>query len=94
MEIRDIVWIDVFVDKIWIKHHVSIEEVEEVLQSSPKVRFIEEGDVSGEDMYAAMGRTENGRYLIIFFISKKRGNALVVSAREMTKKERKLYEKK
>jgi len=94
MEIRDIIWIDIFVDKIWIKHHVSTEEVEEVLQSSPKVRFIEEGDVNGEDMYAAMGRTENGRYLIIFFISKKKGNALVVSAREMTKKERKVYEKK
>lgn len=94
MEIRDIIWIDVFVDKLWIKHHVSTEEVEEVLQSSPKVRFIEEGDVNGEDMYAAMGRTENGRYLIIFFISKKKGNVLVVSAREMTKKERKLYEKK
>jgi len=94
MEIRDIIWIDVFVDKIWTKHHVSTEEVEEVLQSSPKVRFIEEGDVNGEDMYAAMGRTENGRYLIIFFISKKKGNALVVSAREMTKKERKVYEKK
>jgi uncharacterized DUF497 family protein len=94
MEIRDIIWIDLFVDKIWNKHHVEIDEVEEVFKSSPKVRFIEEGDVDGEDMYAAMGQTRNGRYLIVFFVLKKNGSALVVSARDMTKKERRLYEKK
>lgn len=94
MEITDIIWIDLFVDKIWVKHHVKIDEVEEVLKSSPKIRFIEEGDVEGEDMYAAMGQTRNGRYLIVFFVLKKNGSALVVSARDMTKKERRLYEKK
>lgn len=94
MEITDIIWIDLFVDKIWNKHHVKIDEVEEVLKSSPKIRFIEEGDVEGEDMYAAMGQTRNGRYLIVFFVLKKNGSALVVSARDMTKKERRLYEKK
>lgn len=94
MEIRDIIWIDLFVDKIWNKHHVGIDEVEEVFKSSPKIRFIGEGDVEGEDMYAAMGQTRNGRYLIVFFVLKKNGSALVVSARELTKKERRLYEKK
>jgi len=33
------------------------------------------------------------RYLIIFFIFKKRGDALVLSARDMTHEERKRYEK-
>ncbi|MEK6808598.1 MAG: BrnT family toxin [Nanoarchaeota archaeon] len=94
MEIRDIIWIDLFVDKIWNKHHVEIDEVGEVFKSSPKIRFIEEGDVEGEDMYAAMGQTRNGRYLLVFFVLKKNGSALVVSARDMTKKERRLYEKK
>ncbi|MBM4136033.1 MAG: BrnT family toxin [Nitrospira sp.] len=94
MEIRDIIWIDVFVDKIWRKHHVKTEEVEDVLNSSPKVRFIEEGDVKREDMYAAMGQTRDGRYLIVFFILKQNGSILIVSARDMTKKEKKLYEKK
>lgn len=70
MDIREIIWVDLFVDKIWTKHHVSTEEVEEALRSSPKVRFIEEGDVKGEDMYAALGRTENGRYLSLLQNSK------------------------
>lgn len=94
MEIRNILWIDVFVDKIWKKHHVSADEVENVLRTFPKVRFIEEGNVTGEDMYAAMGKTENGRYLIVFFLLKETGDALIVSARDMTKGERKRYEKK
>lgn len=94
MEIKDIIWIDIFIDKIWKKHRVKTEEVEDILKSSPKVRFIEEGDVAGEDMYAAMGQASNGRYLIVFFLLKQNGRALIVSARDMTKKERRSYEKK
>ena len=94
MDIKDIIWIAVFVDKLWEKHQVTTEEVEDVLTSAPKVRFIEDGDVKGENMYAAMGQTKSGRYLIVFFILKQNGNALIVSARDMTRKERKLYEKK
>lgn len=94
MEVRDIIWVDVFVDKIWQKHHVKTEEVEEVLESSPKVRFIEQGDVKGENVYAALGQTKGGRYLIVFFILKANKNALIISARDMSGKEKKLYEKK
>ncbi|MBI4690861.1 MAG: BrnT family toxin [Nitrospirae bacterium] len=94
MQIRDIIWIDVFVDKILRKHHVKTDEVEEVLKSIPKIRFIEDGDIEGENMYTAMGRTKSGRYLVVFFILKKNGSALVVSARDMSRRERKLYEKK
>ena len=94
MEIRNIIWIDVFVDKIWEKHHVKTDEVEDVFDSSPKVRFIKDGDVKGENMYAAMGQTRGGRYLIVFFILKQNGSALIVSARDMSRKERRFYEKK
>ena len=94
MEIQDIIWLDVFVEKIWRKHRVKTEEVEEMLNSFPHIRFIEKGDVKGEDVYAAMGKSNAGRYLITFFIRKKDNNALVISARDMTKKERKYYEKK
>ena len=94
MEIQDIIWLDVFVEKLWRKHQVRAEEVEEVLYGSPKIRFIEKGDVKGENVYAAMGRSRAGRYLITFFIRKADNNALVISARDMTEKERKYYEKK
>ncbi len=45
-------------------------------------------------MYAALGRTGAGRYLIVFFVRKPDGRALVVSARTMTDAERKRYETK
>jgi hypothetical protein len=35
------------------------------------------GDVAGEDLYAAMGQTEVGRYLMVFFVYKTTGEALV-----------------
>jgi uncharacterized DUF497 family protein len=42
----------------------------------------------------ALGRTEAGRYLAVVFIRKKNNHALIVSARDMVKKERKQYERK
>ena len=61
---------------------------------SSHYRCIETGDVAGEDIYAAMGQTEAGRYLIVFFVYKTTGEALVISARDMTRKERRAYGKK
>jgi uncharacterized DUF497 family protein len=49
--------------------------------------------VEGEDMYVALGRTSAGRYLIVFFIYKLTKDALIVTARDMNKSERKYYEK-
>jgi len=94
VEIQDIIWIDVFIEKIWKKHHVTIKEVEDVLDASPMIRYIEKGDVKGEDIYAAMGQTENGRYITVFFIRKANNRALIISARDMSRKERSYYEKR
>jgi len=38
-----------------------------------------------------LGRTEAGRYLAVFFIHKRTGAALILSARDMDRKERKIY---
>lgn len=40
------------------------------------------------------GQTDAGRYLIVFFIYKSPGSALVLSARDMDSKERRRYEHK
>lgn len=56
--------------------------------------FVEKGDVSEEDVYLALGQTESGRYLSVFFIYKKNKDALVISARDMAKKERRRYAQK
>ena len=94
MKIDGIIWLRAIVDKLDRKHNVTPEEVESVLRSNARFRFIERGDVDGEDMYAALGRTFGGRYLIVYFIYKKTHDALIISAREMNKQERRSYGKK
>ncbi|PJH74730.1 MAG: hypothetical protein CO064_10430 [Anaerolineae bacterium CG_4_9_14_0_8_um_filter_58_9] len=94
MRITGIIWLRNVVDKLAWKHNVTTDEVEDILNHTPRYRFIETGDVEGEDLYAALGQTEAGRYLIVYFVYKATGEALVVSAREMTKKERRTYAKK
>ena len=47
-----------------------------------------------ENIYAALGQSKKGKYLIIFFIYKLNNEALIISARQMTKRERKTYVKK
>lgn len=93
MKIRGIIWLRDVVDKLLSKHSVTTDEVEEVFRHAPRFRFIERGDIQGQNLYTAMGQTEAGRYLIAYFIYKPTGDALMVSAREMTKKERKSYAK-
>jgi len=66
----------------------------QVFNNEPKIRRIEKGKIKGEDLYVALGRTDAGRYLVVFFIMKTSKEALVVTARDMTEKERRRYEKK
>lgn len=94
MKITGIIWTRSVVDKLSWKHEVTTDEVEQVLNRSPRIRFIEKGDVESENLYAALGRTEAGRYLIVYFVHKTTGEALIISAREMTKQERRGYGKK
>ena len=84
MRITGTIWLREVVDKLAWKHHVAMDEVEEALGAARRFRFIETGDIGDEDLYAAMGQTEAGRYLIIYFIYKTTKEALIVSAREMT----------
>jgi uncharacterized DUF497 family protein len=86
--------LDEIVEKLARKHQVSTNEVREVLNSKPRFRFVEKGLRSGEDLYAAMGRTQAGRYLIVFFVYKRNRAALPVSARDMSPPERRKYERK
>jgi len=91
MEILGCIWLDQFVDKIIQKHNVYPEEVEGMLSQNPQIRMVERGDVKGEDLYMAFGRSYAGRYLSVLFIMKKGKQALVISARDMSKRERKSY---
>jgi uncharacterized DUF497 family protein len=90
MKIKGVIWLRSIVDKLAWKHNVMTDEVEEIFDDSPRYRFIELGDVDGEDLYAVLGQTDAGRYLIVYFVRKPAGKALIISARDMTKSERKL----
>lgn len=91
MELYYVIWKDQFVEKLAVKHGVSTDEAEEALFGGPLVRRIEPGRVEGEDIYAAYGRTDAGRYLVVFFIRKAVNTALPISARDMTRAERRYY---
>lgn len=94
MYIDDIIWLDHVVEKIQRKHQVSTEEVEEVFYNRPKYRKAQKGKYEGEDLYYAYGRTDSGRFLLVIFVYKKTKDALVMSARNMDRKERRRYAKK
>ncbi len=94
MEINEIIWHYRFVEKLEVKHHVTTDEVEEVLRGRKKVYRVEKGKVEGEDIYLALGQTDTGRYLAIFFILKANHDALPISARDMDQKERRQYGRK
>ena len=94
MRINGIIWLRDVIDKLAFKHRVEQEEVEEVFDNRPKFRFLEKGERAGEDVYVALGQSNAGRYLAVMFIYKKSKDALILSARTMAPKERRLYGKK
>ena len=94
MSIDEIIWLDAIVEKLASKHGVDTDEVEEVFNNNPQFRFVEKGTRIGEDVYMASGQSDGGRYLTVLFIHKANGDALILSARDMAKWERKRYERK
>jgi hypothetical protein len=94
MKITGIIWLEEIIEKLARKHRVERQEVREVLSSSTQFRFIEKGHRAGENVYAVFGQTDAGRYLVVYFVHKKDKRALILSARDMTRAERKSYGKK
>ncbi len=91
--IHRIIWFSEVEEKISRKHNVQPREVEQVLNGEPYIRFMEPGHRPGENLYAAFGQTDGGRYLVVFYLHKGDDSALIVTARDMTPKERRYYGK-
>ena len=68
MYIDDFIWLPDIIEKLAVKHRILQDEVEEVFFNEPQFRFVELGYRDGEDVYAALGGTDAGRYLIVYFI--------------------------
>ena len=94
LQVHEVIWRSQFVEKIASKHGVKTTEVEQVLANRPRFQRVSKGNRTGENVYSAMGQTDAGRYLIVFLILKLDRRALVISARDMSRRERRNYEKR
>jgi len=93
LRIENIVIIPEIEDKLIWKHNVFRYEIEEAIENKPLFRFERKGKYPDEHVYSAMSVTDSGRFLVIFFVYKKNKDALIITARDMTKKERQYYAK-
>lgn len=76
--------------KNWKKHKVAKGECEEVFFNQPLVVLFDAVHSDVEDRYYALGKTDMRRYLFAVFTP--RGNRIrVISARDMTPRERRIY---
>lgn len=75
-----------------ILHGVSNQEAEEAFLSQPNAVFEDEKHSAQEKRHGLFGETAKGRKLTVVFTLRK-GRIRVISARDMSKRERRAYEK-
>lgn len=76
-----------------LRHGVSHEEAEQVFLNQPRVVSSDAKHSQAESRYHALGRTNTGRRLHVTFTLRGSGTLIrVISARDMSRKERLLYE--
>ena len=93
--INDIIgfdWDEGNLNKNWSKHQVSNAECEEIFFNVPLLVADDRKHSTIEKRYYALGRTNQGRELFIAFTLRNH-KIRVISARDMSKKEREYYAK-
>ena len=78
--------------KNWKKHRVSASECEQVFFNSPSIAGLDQKHSNREPRYYALGVTDAQRKLFIAFTVRKK-LIRVISARDMSQKERKVFDK-
>jgi hypothetical protein len=73
------------------KHGVSFDEAKTVFDDSLYVDFYDPGHSDDEERYLIVGESNQGRLLIVSYTERK-DSIRVISAREVTRSERKAYE--
>ncbi len=76
--------------KNWEKHAVKKTEAEQVFFNMPMVIF-ETYSTTDPDRFLALGKSNDGRLLTIIFTVRKKKLIRIISARDMSRKERKAY---
>ena len=77
-------------EKIWIRHQVTGNECEQVFFNEPLIVTNDVKHSQFEHRWYVIGKTDAGRLLFIVFTIRKK-LIRVISARDINKKERKIY---
>jgi hypothetical protein len=83
-------WDDGNRQKNWPRHKVAWWECEEVFFNQPLYIFQDQNHSMAEERYYLLGKTHNHRFLFIVF-TRRSSRIRVISARDMSRKERKVY---
>ncbi len=83
-------WDEGNVNKNWLKHKVSPAECEQIFFNRPLVIHDDIKHSEVEIRFYALGRTDSKRNLFIAFTVRKK-RIRVISARDMSRKEREVY---
>ena len=78
------------IEKIWTKHKTSPFECEQVFFNEPLLASNDVKHSHQEDRYYVLGQTDKKRLLFVVFTIR-RDLIRVISARDMSKKERQVY---
>lgn len=84
-------WDSANAEKNWISHQVSQYECEEVFFNEPILLFEDTKHSQSEARKYALGKTNDGRKLFVVFTIRRK-LIRVISARDMSKRERGIYE--
>lgn len=75
------------------RHQVSTAECEQIFFNAPLLLLTDAKHSAGEPRFHALGKTDEGRLLHIAFTLRQAGTRIrVISARDMHRKERAIYE--
>lgn len=78
-------------EKNWLKHKVTPFECEQIFFNQPVVVAPAQAGSGQESRFYVLGKTDSDRRLFVVFTVRKR-QIRVISARDMTRKEREVYE--
>lgn len=84
-------WDEYNAEKNWPKHHVAPSECEETFFNRPAVVADDAKHSEKENRFYALGHTDGGRALFVVF-TLRRSLIRVISARDMNRKERDVYQ--
>lgn len=84
-------WDKANIEKNWLSHQVSPFELEQVFFNQPLLLADDTKHSKKENRYYALGKTDAGRLLFVV-LTVRRKLIRVISARDMSRKERKVYE--